>query len=107
MGSPISALNDDNWAHFGHFKKLRLDFDVMRSMCRRMEDKTKRARLSVHLLVVAGALMEDECVPLIASDPGEDSLLAARVSRLTAVAADLTALAAAADVLRRLENDGT
>ena len=84
-------------------KKLRLDFHVTRSMCRRMEDKTKRDRLSVHLLVVAGALMEDECVPLIASDPEDDALLAARVSRLIGVAADMTALAAAADVLRRRE----
>lgn len=40
--------------------------------------------------------MEDEYVPLVASDPGDDALLAARVSRLVGVAADLTALAAAA-----------
>jgi hypothetical protein len=70
-----------------------------------MENQTKRDRLSVHLLVVAGALMEDECVPLVASDPGNDALLAARVSRLIGMAADLTALAAAADVLRRREID--
>lgn len=49
--------------------------------------------------------MENEYVPLVASDPGDDALLAARVSRLVGVAADLTALAAAADVLRRREID--
>jgi len=70
-----------------------------------MEDKPKRDRLSVHLLVVAGALMEDECVALVASDPEDDALLASRVSRLIWVAADLTALAAAAQVLRRREID--
>ena len=70
-----------------------------------MENQTKRDRLSVHLLVVAGMLMEDEIAPLIASDPGDDSLLALRVSRLIAVAADLTALAGAAQVLRRREID--
>lgn len=74
-------------------------------MCRRMENQTKRDRLSVHLLVVAGMLMEDEIAPLIASDPGNDSLLATRVGRLIGVANDLTALAAAADILRRLEID--
>ena len=70
-----------------------------------MENQTKRNCLSVHLLVVTGALMEDEIAPLIASDPEDNALLAARVSRLIGVAADLTALAAAADVLRRLEID--
>ena len=74
-------------------------------MCQRMEDQTKRYRLSVHLLVAAGALMEDECVPLVASDPGDEALLAARVSRLIGAAADLTALGAAAEVLRRREID--
>ena len=49
--------------------------------------------------------MEDEIAPLIASDPDDDGLLAARVSRLVGVAADLTALAAAAEVLRRREID--
>ena len=70
-----------------------------------MEDQNNRNRLSVHLLVAAGALMEDEIAPLIASDPDDDGLLAARVSRLVGVAADLTALAAAAEVLRRREID--
>ena len=74
-------------------------------MCRQMKDETKRDRLSVHLLVVAGALMEDEIAPLIASDPDDDSLLAARVNRLIGVANDLAALAVAADVLRRREID--
>ena len=77
----------------------------MRSMCRRMQDQTKRDRLSVQILVVAGAMMEDESVPLIASDPDDDLLLASRVSRLMGVAADLAALAAAAEVLRRREID--
>jgi hypothetical protein len=70
-----------------------------------MADQIKRDRLSVQLLVVAGAMMEDEIAPLIASDPGDESLLALRVSRLIAVTADLTALAAAADVVRRREID--
>jgi hypothetical protein len=49
--------------------------------------------------------MEDECVPVVASDPKDDALLAARVSRLIGIAADLTTLAAAAEVLRRREID--
>lgn len=70
-----------------------------------MEDQSKHDRLRVHLLVVAGALMENEIAPLIASDPEDEALLTARVSRLIGVAADLTALAAAADVLRQREID--
>lgn len=70
-----------------------------------MEAQTKRDRLSVELLVMAGSLMEDECVEFIAADPDDDAKLALRVGRLGRIAVDLAALAAAADVLRRLENN--
>ena len=74
-------------------------------MCGPMEAQTKRDRLSVELLVMAGSLMEDECVEFIAADPDDDAKLALRVGRLGRIAVDLAALAAAADVLRRLENN--
>lgn len=70
-----------------------------------MEAQTKRDQLSVELLVMAGSLMEDECVEFIAADPDDDAKLALRVGRLGRIAVDLAALAAAADVLRRLENN--
>ena len=54
---------------------------------------------------MAGSLMEDECVEFIAADPDDDAKLALRVGRLGRIAVDLAALAAAADVLRRLENN--
>ena len=74
-------------------------------MCGPMEAQTKRDQLSVELLVMAGSLMEDECVEFIAADPDDDATLALRVGRLGRIAVDLAALAAAADVLRRLENN--
>ena len=49
--------------------------------------------------------MEDECVPLVMRVPADQTELTSRIYRLSQVAGDLAALAAAAGVLVRLREE--
>ena len=86
-------------------EKLRLDFAAASSMCPLVEDEAHINRMIGDLLVRAGELMEDECVPLIMRLPADRLQMTARIDRLRQVAADLSALANAADVLVRASNE--
>ena len=70
-----------------------------------MEDEAHINRIIGDLLVCAGTLMEDECAPLIMRLPADRMQVTARIDRLKQVAADLSALADAADVLVRASNE--
>jgi hypothetical protein len=59
------------------------------------------------LLVQAGTLMEDESVDLVSRLPDDRGALDQRIARLAQVSADLSALAAAAQVLCRKSVHGT
>jgi len=62
-------------------------------------DADPAADLIQALLLGAGRLMEDESVPLALPLPDDPALIAARAARLHQVAADLLALATAAQTL--------
>ena len=73
-------------------------------MCRLVEDEAQISQIIGDLLVRAGALMEDESVPLIMRLPMDRLQVKARIDRLSQIAADLSALANAAEVLVRASN---
>lgn len=59
------------------------------------------------MLVQAGTLMEDESVDLVRRLPDDHVALEQRIARFAQVSADLAALAAAAETLRRKSAHGT
>jgi len=101
-GAPKTQSNS---CFLGAKQKLYLDFAAASSMCPLVEDEAHIDRIIGDLLVRAGQLMEDECVPLIMRLPADRLQMTARIDRLRQVAADLSALANAADVLVRASNE--
>ena len=82
-------------------KMLRLDFAGALTTMRAVKEASLTLRTIGDLLVRAGALMEDESVALVSRLPAEPALLGERIVRLEQVASDLSALAAAAQALKR------